>query len=211
MPATAAAKTSHIHESRGRNTGAQSGAGMRRDEYWPEYDGSLALKRGQDIAFDLSHFDRRTAVRRAVAVEAMPVREKVQRKAAAKRASSARVSLFTFASFVMAMGLLLMIVYSYVQLSELSESAAGLEKQLQTLKNEEAVMISDYEERVSLKEVEDIAVNRLGMVKPEQDQVKYLDLSGGDHSVVLPKSHGGQSVFLTGIVHALGGLVNFIN
>jgi cell division protein FtsL len=179
----------------------------------PGYDGTAALKRRSDLAYDLARFDRRTAVRRAYEAEAEQTvaRPAVRRKVAVKQGLFTRVSLFAVLSFFMVIGLLLLVVYSYVQLRELSVNGTQLQKQYDALKNEEALMLSESEQRISLKDAEDYAVNKLGMVKPEQDQVIYLDLSGSDHAEVLEDSQKDGSEFAKGISHMLASIVSFIN
>ena len=208
MTAATKASSAYMRGSRGR--GAAAGAADDRD--MPAYDGTAALSRKKELAYDLSRFDRRTAVRRVYEqADALPVRPALRRRAVARPGVFTRVSFFAVASFVMVIGLLLLIVYSYVQLSELSEKSTTLKNQYNKLKDDETVMLMASEQRINLKDVEDYAVNKLGMVKPEQDQMIYLDLSGDDHAEVVESPQKDASAFLEGLSHALGGIVSFIN
>ena len=80
--------------------------------------------------------------------------------------------------------LLLMVVYSYVQLYEATDRAGELSKQLSTTQSETAKLRSTYESRIDLASIEARA-RELGMTQPSLRQTVYLNIAGADHAEVL--------------------------
>ena len=56
-------------------------------------------------------------------------------------------------------------------------------------------MLAGFEQKISLSELEDKAINEFGMVKADQDQTEYVDLSGGDYAVVVAPQKQESSSF----------------
>ncbi|MDR3206908.1 MAG: cell division protein FtsL [Oscillospiraceae bacterium] len=139
------------------------------------------------VAYDLSRFDNRARVREAVAAESVPVQALPVRapRPGTRTQPVGRLSLWTVLAFMTAMALMFFIVYSYMRLTELSTEAKGLSSQIAALKKEEAILVLQKNSMIDLKEVERIATDELGMVKPNRAQVIYIDLSGRDHAEVL--------------------------
>ncbi len=80
--------------------------------------------------------------------------------------------------------LLLMVVYSYVQLYEATDRAGELSKQLASTQSETAKLRSTYESRIDLAAIEARA-RELGMTQPSLRQTVYLNIAGADHAEVL--------------------------
>ena len=79
------------------------------------YDGTAALQyENENVAYDLTRFDQRSRVRRAVSADEAD-RTEVRTQRAVKTAAAARISPFSVMGFVVIMGLLFMIVYSYMR------------------------------------------------------------------------------------------------
>lgn len=85
---------------------------------------------------------------------------------------------------VVAAVLLLMVVYSYVQLYEATERTGTLSKQLAGVRADTAKLRSTYESRIDLTEIEARARD-LGMTQPSARQSVYLNIAGADHAEVL--------------------------
>lgn len=98
-----------------------------------------------------------------------------------------KLSFRTVALFICAMALLLFIVYSYMELSQLNRAYLQNAKFLQDLKKDESELTRKVEAGVSLSEVEAYAVGELGMVKPSRDQIVYINLAGEDHAEIIPQ------------------------
>ena len=172
------------------------------------------LSRG-NVAYDLSAFDRRYRVREAVRgaqAETIPVnrpyRETVARPDAVPerveaervrvrkqaKAHAQRFPVFGAVGFIAIIAMMLMVVHSYVQLNEFSTRAYKMRIELDTLKNEEARLRADFEQKMNLNEVEDYAVGHLGMTKPLREQIGYLDSSGSDNVEVLTEEKESERV-----------------
>jgi hypothetical protein len=80
--------------------------------------------------------------------------------------------------------LLLLVVYSYVQLYEATDRAGELSKQLSSTQADTAKLRSTYESRIDLAQIEAKA-RELGMSQPSAKQSVYLNISGADHAEVL--------------------------
>ena len=80
--------------------------------------------------------------------------------------------------------LLLLVVYSYVQLYEATDRAGELSKQLSSTQADTAKLRSTYESRIDLTEIEARA-RELGMTQPSARQTVYLNIAGADHAEVL--------------------------
>lgn len=85
---------------------------------------------------------------------------------------------------VVAAALLLMVVYSYVQLYEARDRAGELSNQLAAAQTETAKLRSTYESRIDLAAIEARA-RELGMTQPSLRQTVYLNIAGADHAEVL--------------------------
>ena len=85
---------------------------------------------------------------------------------------------------VVAAALLLMVVYSYVQLYEATDRAGELSRQLSSAQSDTAKLRSTYESRIDLAAIEARA-RELGMTQPSLRQTVYLNIAGADHAEVL--------------------------
>lgn len=143
----------------------------------PFYDSSLA--------YELRDFEERHMKR-----SRQPVQQTRRRTAPkARTLALPNISVFAVAAFATLMILLLMVVYSYMQLNEITTANSRMQKQIAALETEQAKLDTALEQRMSLKELEERALE-LGMVKPEGNQVQWFDLSGEDHAVVVENSGG---------------------
>ena len=104
----------------------------------------------------------------------------------AKPAPKARPAIAPLAviGIVVAAVLLLMVVYSYVQLYEATDRAGELSKQLASTQADTAKLRSTYESRIDLAAIEARA-RELGMTQPSLRQTVYLNIAGADHAEVL--------------------------
>jgi cell division protein FtsL len=96
-----------------------------------------------------------------------------------------RLTFRTAAYFACAMTVLMFIVYSSMELSQLSKSNQRAAVELQALKREEGVLSHRVEAGVSLSEVEAYAVGELGMVKPSRDQIVYIGAPAKDRAEIV--------------------------
>ncbi len=116
----------------------------------------------------------------------VPARTAVKTRAGARAAEAMKLRFRTVALFVAGLTILLVIVYSYMQVSQLSREYVENTALLQQLKKEEKTLTHQVEANVSLAEVEEYAVRELGMVKPSADQIVYISLAGEDEAEVIP-------------------------
>ena len=77
-----------------------------------------------------------------------------------------------------------MIIYSRVQLDEINREIKQIEKDIQITQSDTVRLKNTLNSVVSISNVEDYAVNVLGMVKIQDYQVVYVDLSNEDAVVV---------------------------
>ena len=144
---------------------------------------------------DLSRFDPRPRVRQAAMEQPMPrtaptpaapavkTAERARTRAAARPAM--RLSVSSVLLFVAALGVLMFIVSSYMQLSSLNSQNSKAEAEINSLRKQENILRKQYESVMNLSEIERFAVEELGMVMPDPAQIKYVKLSGNDHAEII--------------------------
>lgn len=75
-------------------------------------------------------------------------------------------------------------IYSQVQLNELTTKINSMTKQLDESESVYTQLEMKAESKLSLKKVEDYAMNTLNMKKVEPQQIEYISLSKGDKAVI---------------------------
>lgn len=108
-----------------------------------------------------------------------PVRETKTVKA------HSQVPVASIAGFVAAAALLMLVIFSYVQLYEISAANDQLRRDLANIEAENVEMMNHYTGIVDLNAVELIATSQLGMQRPAQDQIVYVDLGNSDKAVII--------------------------
>ena len=138
-----------------------------------------------NVAPPPSRYDGHARTRQPAAAEqAAPVRV-LPRAQARKRAQPApHLSVRGALVFVCVMALMLFIVYAYTQMAEMGSVSQNLTKDISRLQQEGSTLLRQKSDMIDLQEVERIAVEELGMVKPNRSQIIYINLSGQDHAVV---------------------------
>lgn len=96
-----------------------------------------------------------------------------------------KLSFRMVALYTAAVALLMVIVYSNMQLSQIQKNNAQLRAELAALQRQESGLRNQIENNMQLSEVERYAKSELGMVKPDADQIIYIDLAGEDHAEVI--------------------------
>lgn len=133
-----------------------------------------------NLAYDFDRLEQHYAAVGAPKVKQPPELKVVENR---KKNSNPFV-LRTVVVFVMVMGILAAILYNNMILTELTSEIERSEAQYEQLKNEYRLMQMELESQTSLRTVEEIAKNELGMSKVEDYQVQYIDLSEGDRVIM---------------------------
>lgn len=98
----------------------------------------------------------------------------------------------TFLSMAVIVGIVGTMVYSQVQLTELTEELNSATKQLEESKSVYTQLKMKSDSQLSLETVENYAKDELGMRKISQNQVECISLSEGDKGAVLEDAAGGN-------------------
>lgn len=75
-------------------------------------------------------------------------------------------------------------IYGQVSYDEAMREYSYYENELELLKMDNIELDSELKSKFSLRDVEDFAVNKLGMHKVERNQVVYIDLKGEDEVIL---------------------------
>lgn len=134
------------------------------------------------LAYDLDYAVRERELRHAG--EAPRTREKA--KAVVHAAPLVRerqsVSFLAVLSVAAIMGLAMLVLMSYVQLTLLSSETVKLQNQLAELETENVSLTAQYQRMFDMASVKE-AAEAAGMSKPSGTQMGRLDLSAGDSAV----------------------------
>ena len=106
--------------------------------------------------------------------------------------------------------LLVLVVFGYVQLFEATSEVSKLENQLSALQSQQTQLQSRYEARIDLDAIE-TAAGDLGLTKPSQEQIVYLDLSGADRAEIYQEEK--TSVFseiVSAMEQSVSGLIAYL-
>ena len=163
---------------------------------------------GANVAYDFSRFDNRYTVREQVRKERTA--EQAKRQSGAKKKSA--ISGFSVFAFLVCMGLILVTLFSYVQLTELSDTGMKLRSQLRETQEEAQLLAIQRDQKYSVAQIKEEAESRLGMQKLDKSQITYLDLGASDHVEII---HNTQTMrdshLVAGIVDGLQWIVSYIN
>lgn len=99
--------------------------------------------------------------------------------------------------------MIMVIMISFAQNYELNGEIASLEAQAQALAQSERELSLALEERDDIRVIEDIAINRIGMVRGNLVESRFVSVSGGDRVILnnnesdTSRQEGGYGLFST--------------
>ena len=136
-----------------------------------------------NLAYDLSMFEERKPV---------PVKEKEEENARVRQPRAKNgIKLLKILAAVTVCGFLAgALLYSNATLAELDSEAISLQKELDSLRDDELRMNLEIDNRVCTQDIDEYITKELGMVKVEKYQVNYIDLSEGDEMDIAEKNDG---------------------
>ncbi len=126
--------------------------------------------------FDMQNTDR---IREKELEQKKLIKQKKQEKLARKLQVKNAVKIIAVVAFaaVVAMGLL----YREVQVFEGEKKIAQLEKELKLIETQTYQKMYDMEKNTDLKQIEDYAMNTLGMIKLDKSQVVNMTIEQDDY------------------------------
>ena len=174
-------------------------------------DGSLA--RDLDWAVrerELRHAGEAPRHQEQTLVREQP-REQTQTRTHVRVRERQQVSVGAVAGFAAVIGMMVLVLLSYVQLTVLAADTVALKNQLNTLQSDHAALSAEYEQMLDLATVRE-AAEAAGMAKPSASQICYLDLSEGDSAVVYRKEDPNVlSRALTSLNHGVYAVVEYFD
>ena len=146
--------------------------------------GSLAYDL-DSLANDLDNLARRRQLEDA---GVMPQRHNPPQAAPRRRSQPRRqvrpqASAVTVACLAVLVGLVMVLMLGYVQLTKTGTEISRLKNQLSDLNSEHVQLVTTYERTFDLTTIKEVA-EAAGMAKPNAGQIEYIDLSGDDSAVV---------------------------
>lgn len=142
-------------------------------------------------AYDYPTFypERRTSVQTKTKVAA-PAREREPKTNARARVSAIRACAVAVLAFILCFS----VIYRYSIILESNQEIKALEKQYEGLLSENQILQGKIDRYLEMGEVEKIAREQLGMMKPETHQIFYIDIKmddmGGSGSIVSNEGAG---------------------
>jgi hypothetical protein len=132
-----------------------------------------------------------------------PPRPSEREHVATKARVRVSVSPAAVIGFGIAAVLLVFSLLGRVQLMQTSDEAASLSARLEELKEEQSILLIQYESTFNLMEIEEYAKNTLGMQKARGDQIYYVGGRVPDRAVVIAENRTG---FLDRLYDMLDGI-----
>jgi len=158
------------------------------------------------IGFDLSRFDNSESVRELRTKEAGAV---TKRKPRAKH--KVHLSFLTGLCCVGAAAIAALMLMSYLNLTIINDEIAQLQNEYLELQNKNVLLQTEYESRYDLNEIEDYAVNTLGMIKLERSQVEYVEIANPDSiRAISPEDNDATSYITANFVKSFNAVLDFI-
>lgn len=124
------------------------------------------------------------ATREAVDRSARPSKtlaEYKREKATAKKTRKSRAVFMGKVFFVFVLACIL--VYRHTSLLEINQEIGDLQSQYADINTENEAIQSNIDQMIELGNLEDYAINNLGMVKPDSSQIFYVDMNMTDRTV----------------------------
>lgn len=146
---------------------------------------------------------RETAAPARPQVQSRPRLRKLETKVYARH----NISPFAITGFVAVIGLMMLVIFSYVQLTEITDQSISLKTQLSQLQNEKVKLLSQYEDATDLSTLKNRAISELGMMSPDTDQIEYINMSQSDKAVIIQKQEQGVSA---SVFQAIKGSVYYV-
>jgi len=116
-------------------------------------------------------------------------RERVSIRTKTKTATQQGISLFAVAGWVSMIVLAVALLMSYIELNTIANESYELKEKLEVLQIEETKLQIEYESTFRLDDIEEYATNMLGMVRADNDQIKYLSNRAEDQAVMMAGSN----------------------
>ena len=147
---------------------------------------------------DYSRFERRPEQRRE------PVK---------KQKSERGVSKFTVCAYLVCFALLLGMIFSYVQLNEISDRPKQLADNLAELKEQNQLLEIQITQKMSGEQIVQRAMEDYGMVTLSRDQVTYVNTHNTDTVEIVSQDQllRDRSQILAGLAQGVQWLVEYIN
>ena len=133
-------------------------------------------------AYDVYTWNQSTAPQRRPEPQHLPEERPVPRKQQRVKARTA-LAPFTLFGMLAVACMLVLVVFGYVRLFEATSEVSKLETRLSELQSEQTLLLSKYEARIDLDAIE-VSAAELGLSKPTQEQIVYVDLSGTDRAEI---------------------------
>ena len=104
---------------------------------------------------------------------------------------------------------LCMMLYSNATLTELSDQIASAQARHELLLSENERLLTSIESKMSLRNVENIARNELGLSEMEPYQITYVNRCGGD-MIVKTESTPAEGGILEGVIDTIGSALEYL-
>lgn len=175
-----------------------------------------------DLAYDLDREVREHALRHAGEAPRRPAAEtpavpqarpraRVRSLTKAEARQHRKVSVLSFAGVCAAIGLAVLVLMGYIQLTAISSEVVDLQDQLEALETENVSLTARHEQMFDLSTVKETA-EAAGMTKPSGSQIYYIDLSEGDSAVVYQQEEANiLSRLLTSLNHGIYAVVEYFD
>lgn len=166
--------------------------------------GSLAYDFEAAPAYPEREWEQPRRDERKVVIPAPPeTREQARRQTLVRPKQS--ISPVSIIGFACAAVFLVFSLMAKIQLTVVTDEAAGLESELAALQTAQARLLIEHESVFNRTEIEEYATGVLGMQRPRQEQIYYLNSSAPDKAVILEQSEGTY-----GLLDRLSDMFSFI-
>ncbi len=120
---------------------------------------------------------------------------------------------FTFGQILMGLMVLVLaagLVLNYLSLNEVSSQLADANKEYEKLVTQGQALQREIEQQVNFSNVDQLATERLGMVKLESYQIQYVDIVEADSMSATLANKGENGGLVDNIVRSFNILVEYL-
>lgn len=134
-------------------------------------------------------------------------RERTRTRRAAKTKSSFK--LMPAVVVALALGMIVLNILSYALLAEISKTTTAAEDEYIQLQEERARLLVKYEQTFNMSELEDYAINTMGMIRASSGQTVELGSLKSDKSVVYTYEEEDNGNIITDMVNLVSSLLAY--